>query len=404
MTMAIEHNSMVPATEATRWGEQTGMTLDVAERVIRQPYDPADWVALLNYSCACYILGHDSVSLELAERVIQLEKSAAGYINLAVIYGSRGMFHAAQQNAVLAVQCEPENRTALTLLAECRLREGNWAAGWPLFHNYYDLRRVTLFRHVMKQWTGTEPLAGKRLLLIEGGGFGDNFCFLRWAWELKSRGAHITFLCPESMTGLMLNQSYIDAVIPTSQGIAGQLLNPAQYDYFAPLLSLGDCLHVQPYNAWDGPYIGSWGGDELNLDRKLRIGFCWQAGEAGLPRPFRSLEAADQVAIERTIRAIGAEYVSLTYSENHELRTWEDTARAIRACDLIVTVDTGVAHLAGAMGRSVWVMLPGFSAWYYLNNRMDTPLYPTMRLFRNHVRGIDIAAAECTQALIGLAR
>jgi hypothetical protein len=93
--------------------------------------------------------------------------------------------------------------------------------------------------------------------------------------------------------------------------------------------------------------------------------------------------------------------VNLVPGENPDLHDWLDTAQIISSCDLIITVDTGVAHLAGAMGKPVWVLLPGYSAWYYLTDSISIPQYPSMRLFRNKVAGLDHSVSACCKALEG---
>lgn len=392
------HNSMIPVAITTPHGGQHGMTRIEAEHVIERPFNPRDWLEVLNMASASYILGFDATALELAEQAVALNPLvAAGWINLAVIHGSRGRFIDASHAAEEAYAADPTNRVAATIYAESLLRLGKWREAWPLFHNYYDSNRVSLFRFAIPEWTG-QRLKGKRLLVIEGGGFGDNFFFLRWLRELKSLGAHITYLCPASMCKLMESQSYIDRTLPTSQGSTNEI-RPAEFDYFVPLLSLGHKLNKTPQNSWNSPYIGSTGGDELNRDRPTRVGFCWQAAESCLPRPFRSLDHSQQVQLTSLLKAQGTEVQSLVPNDWERDLGWDTTARLIRSCDLIISVDTGVAHLAAAMDRPTWVILPGFSAWYYGVNSLTSPLYPTMRLFRNHVRGIDVALAACCRAL-----
>lgn len=385
------YNSMIPAVIQTPHGSQQGMTLEDAKRVYAEPGDLSDWLNVLNLGSACYILGYDAEAFEEAARAVDMFPCAATYINLAVIFGSRGQFAEAMYAARQAHESEPGNRTAATLYAESLLRAGRWDAGWPLFHNYYDSNRVSLFRHAIPEWN-SEPLKGKHLLVIEGGGFGDNLFFARWLPLLKQLGAHITYLCPASLCSLMSAQPYIDVVIPTQQGEAEQL-DIRGFDYFVPLLALGEKLRARPTTE-QVPYIHS-GAYDANT--KGRIGFCWQAAEAHLPRPFRSL---DKVQQRQITSAMGdAKVVSLVLQDWNRNLGWDVTARHIASCEKVITVDTGVAHLSAAMGVPTWVILPGLSAWYYGLNSLTLPLYPSMRLFRNHVRGLDIAVSACIKAL-----
>lgn len=395
-------NSMIPVSLETPFGEQHGMTMAEAEAVFAKPYDLIDWLAVLNVGSAAYILGHDVMALELTQHAITLNPQvAASWINLAVIQGARGDFYRAGVAAENAYHVEPENRTAATIYAESLLRLGRWREAWPLFHNYYDAKRVSLFRYAIREWTG-QSLRGKRILVIEGGGFGDNFFFLRWLPMLKARGAHITYLCPASMLTLMEQQPYIDRLIPTQAGETESII-PGEFDYFIPLLALGYRFDATTRNVKCVSYIKSSARERRDHIDPSLIGFCWKAAESCLPRPFRSLAASHITQVCNTILDHNHQIVNLVLGENPDIHDWRDTARIIRTCDLIVTVDTGVAHLAGALGVPTWVILPGFSAWYYLTGTFTAPFYPSMRLFRNGVRGLDISVLACCKALEAIA-
>jgi ADP-heptose:LPS heptosyltransferase len=137
------------------------------------------------------------------------------------------------------------------------------------------------------------------------------------------------------------------------------------------------------------------------------VGFCWHAGEHTAQARTRTLSIDQR---ERVIRALPYRGVNLTHGDENRhgqldsvsMMNWLETARAIRKLDLVVTVDTGVAHLAAAMGRPTWVILPSASAWQYLTGYDYHPFYPTMRLFRNRGEGIDNAVDACISALEAL--
>jgi hypothetical protein len=128
---------------------------------------------------------------------------------------------------------------------------------------------------------------------------------------------------------------------------------------------------------------------------KPLVGVCWSGAEKLDPRRHRSLDAEQA---KRLLSVQSVEWVSLQYDVvppveilRPAIKDWSDTAAIIDALDMVVTVDTGVMHLAGAMGKPTWVCLPGLSDWKFLLGRSDSVFYPSLRLFRNKGIGLDNA-------------
>src|SRR4029077_1072725 len=167
--------------------------------------------------------------------------------------------------------------------------------------------------------------------------------------------------------------------------------NLNDFDFRISTTSLAACVapELDP-SIWPGPYIdgrASWWKRSI-YGRRPRVGLCWKAGEKLFPRAHRTLHPKQVARIVATLPSV--EWISLVVDEPsptgvrpNTIRTCADTARLISSCDLIVSVDTGVAHLAGALGKPVHVVLPGASPWPYMLGDAYRLAYPSMRAYRN---------------------
>ena len=347
------------------------------------------------------------------DAAVLLNRSTPSLMNLAIILETLGRFGESQSIAREAHMLDPTDELAGGLYADALIRDSQWREGWPLYIRYHHgLERL---RQFIAEWPGPAvSLAGKRLLVIEGGGFGDNILFLRWLPRLAALGAHVTYVAPSTLVPLVAANADalgIRAVIPNLRGDAA--IRPADYDYFVPLLALAHRFNLTVADLyWTGPYltvppakasIRDVYGEALTPT----VGLCWKAGEGAYPMRFRSLA---EPQIRRLLAATNVRWVSLQYDERPPdglspridqpaIADWLDTAAILANLDLVVTVDTGVAHLGGAMGIPTWVMLPGRCSWPFLLSRDDSPLYPSVRLFRNGRVGIDHAVTAAAAAL-----
>jgi tetratricopeptide (TPR) repeat protein len=248
-------------------------------------------------------------------------------------------------------------------------------------------------------WDGQE-LDGKTILLRTEQGYGDAIQFIRYAPLLKTLGANVIFQVGEGFADLARGFSGVDQVLAERTATA--------FDYYAHLLSLPRVFRTgvasTPANV---PYLTpstfhreKWQG-RLGTGDKLGVGLVW----AGSPRHLRdrqrsmSLETLAPIFGIAGVRfvslqkgAAGPEFASIPPGTDvidlgPELQDFSDTAAVIGQLDLVLCVDTAVAHLAGALGKPVWVMLPTPADWRWLEEREDSPWYPTMRLFRQNRRG-----------------
>ncbi len=293
---------------------------------------------------------------------------------------------------------DPQNPDGPFNLAIAELATGNWKDGWQ----HYEARWQTdnsLFapRHTgVPRWNG-EPLAGKTLLLFAEQGFGDTLQFCRYAPYLANAGANVVIEC----------QPGLRALLQTLPGVAqvfepGEPVPPA--DFTLPMMSAplafgttpetvpngenGSYLFAQPWGivpATGAPKIGIvWSGRSRSWadNRSLPAGLLSELlGECGGFAWFNlQLEPSDEA------RLIIDSTACVTDLSPH-ISDFASTASLIESMDLVVTVDTAVAHLAGALGKPTWVLLPFAADWRWLLNRDDTPWYPNTRLFRQQTAG-----------------
>ena len=367
------------------------MSREEAQRSIAQLAHsvPVEWYDFLNLSSAFFVLGHTDLALLNARRALAMIRNPMTLLNLAVILETLGGFYPAFSLSEEAYALDPSNSFVRTHYSDALLRMGRLAEAWPIYADSHA--NWGFLRNVMHEWDGVAPLRGKRILVLSGGGYGDNFLHLRWMPRLADLGATVTYMCPPSMHSLLRGTLGISHLIAGSvAGLEGMLL-PSDYDYFTCVLSLARYFCPTVEDIPVAPYI------HVNAkDRIARVGLCTRAGEEKFPRRHRSLSIAQSERIES---AMPDTWMSLDYEDiGHDI-TWGTTAALIASLDLVITVDTGVAHLAGALGVPAWVILPGISAAYYGVTGEHCAFYPSHRLFRNFGEGIDNSVADVCAAL-----
>jgi tetratricopeptide (TPR) repeat protein len=416
-TLLHEHDIPAPPYITLLGDEQKMMNVrDARAALARMPALPDDWLELSNLASAHYVLGDVARAAELSALVLSKNRNVSTLMNAAVILETYGRFAEALPLAAEANSLDPGDPYAGVLYSAALLRFGRWLEAWPDYVRY--CANFSWLHPVLHEWTGlSESLVNKRLLVLDEGGYGDNIFFFRWMPLLKQLGAHVTLKCPTQFGPLVRDYSFIDRVIGGGAEGAPVEIIPREYDLFTSILDLGLHFGVSCHEyRWTGPYMFADAHKAQKQRQALRgdaltIGLCWKSGENVSPRKHRSLTPEQTERIIRTSPPAGCNWVSLVYDELPPLSTpgvcvqvpaindWSDTAAVLAALDLVVTTDTGVAHLAGAMGVPVWVMLPGISAWQFLLGSERHPLYPTMRMFRNRGEGIDNAVDSLCDVL-----
>jgi tetratricopeptide (TPR) repeat protein len=306
-----------------------------------------------------------------------------------------------------AVERSPESAGALYNLALTRLRLGDWKHGWADYEARWYFREV--YRAPRKfdrpRWRG-EPLAGRRVLLHAEQGLGDTIQFCRYATLVAARGGVPILQVQAPVLRLMAT---LPAVRSGVVEVALRGENPPAFDLECPMISLpavfGTTVDTVP---WAGAYIGA----EPTLAREKRASFPSYLGElrvgmawAGNPRYKADHQRSTSLrTLLPLLRMPGVTWISLQKGPAAEqLKTlcddifvWDgssgesdlaEAAALVATLDLVITTDTCIAHLAGAMGKPVWILLPYLSDWRWMHKRETTPWYPTARLIRQKAPG-----------------
>ena len=307
-----------------------------------------------------------------------------------------------------AVDLDPKSAGAAYNLALTRLRLGDWRRGWAGYEARWRFREVhpTPLHFRCPRWKG-EPIEGKRLLLYAEQGLGDAIQFCRYVPLAVARGAKVILQVHAPLERLMRSLAPVRAGLVELARLAEE---PPPFDLECPLMSLpavfGTTVETVP---WTGAYLGpestqnEHGADVVlpQTHRGLRVGVNW----AGNPRYKADAQRSMRLqTLLPLLRLPGVQWVSLQKGEPAKelehlpaaVRVCDassgdcdlaDTAARIASLDLVITTDTSIAHLAGAMGWPVWILLPHLSDWRWMQDIDTTPWYPAARLFRQDAPG-----------------
>lgn len=248
-----------------------------------------------------------------------------------------------------------------------------------------------------KLWHGNEPLHNKKICIRAEQGLGDTLQFIRYAKLLKQQGAYIIAEVQQPLAVLLSLCEYLDEII-----VIGHPL--PVFDYQIPLLNLPLACNTTletipngiPYLRANPQLVYDWQAHFCH-DTTFKIGICWQGDPAHGPSKYLPLVYFERLAYLPNITVYSLQKNNTAISQTvksqspinffaHDIDTihgsFMDTAAIMKHMDLIITVDTSIAHLAGALGVPTWVILPFPAEWRWLTARSDSPWYPTMRLFR----------------------
>lgn len=335
------------------------------------------------------------------DRALALKSGLAeAFNNRAGVYRDMSRFADAIRDYDRAIALKPGHVEARWSLGLTQLLLGNWEEGWE----NYDLRfrkRHNASRRPdcdAPEWLG-EPLKGRHVLLYGEQGFGDVVQFVRFAAFLEGQGAKVTVLTHRRLHRLL-------STLSPAVAFAAALPPETKFDFQAALMSIPRVLGLRPdavpastpYLAADPRRSEIW---RARLgEHGFKVGLAWQGNPAGsvdngrsLPlREFAPLAAIGRVRLVSLQKNFGAEQIEkrppgmILETPGHDFDdgadAFIDTAAMMANLDLVVTSDTSIAHLAGALGRPVWVALKHVPDWRWLLERADSPWYPTMRLFR----------------------
>jgi Flp pilus assembly protein TadD len=379
-----------------------------------------------------FLLTHAGRLHEAEAQLRQATAAAPGFVpawlNLGLVLRDLGRLDEAEAACRHALAADPTDPAARLQLGFALLAQGRYAEGWP----WLEARTAaaTGGRHAQlptlpfPRWNG-EPLAGRSVVLWPEQGFGDFFQFVRFARVLKEQGAsRVTVVCRPALAQLAGNSDGVDAVCTDAASLSA-------HDFWTMLMDVPGRLRMSleeipsrlPYVRAPPEKIAHWQA-QLPAGRP-KVALVWRGAARQSNDAHRSLPSL--AALQPLWRVPGVQFVSLQKGGGEDearqppsgqplldlgprLRDWADTAAVLQQLDLVITVDTAVAHLAGAMGRPVWVLLPirGLD-WRWPRDGSDSPWYPgAMRLFRQVSQGdwapvVQSAAAALHESL-GAAR
>jgi len=284
-------------------------------------------------------------------------------------------------------------------LAVCYLLDGDLDLGWTQYENRWQYEHLNgmLPKFVQPRWTG-QDLTGKTILVTGEQGHGDSLQFIRFIEQLKDKGARIiTNFDP--LLSKLFKASFPKNVMVMEPGDS-----VSDFDYWSPVMSLPGVLeinyqnlpHKMQYLTATPACRDEW-QKKLGLKYKLRIAFTWSGRRDSWINQHKAIPFEKMLGLIQ--RNPEYEWINLqtdctaeeeailtaagVKSFRSDIKDWHDTAGLIHHCDVVISVDTAVGHLAGALGKTFWLPLNQFAqCWRWLLNRNDSPWYPSCRIFR----------------------
>jgi tetratricopeptide (TPR) repeat protein len=335
------------------------------------------------------------------------------YSNRGTVYSQLVQLDDALADFDRAIEIDVDHADAYWNKAQIRLLQGDYKEGWRL----YEWRWKSALKKSVRDlpaplWLGDESLEGKTILLHCEQGFGDTLQFCRYVKSVADLGARVIVEAPEGVASLLQT---LDGVSHVTSSIAASGLS---YDFQCPLMSLPLVFKTTletipasiPYLRTDPAKAAYW-KQKLARASGKRIGVVWAGGLGPDRSELREFNERRNMPLRHlaALNVAGANFYSLQKGESaqrqlanaqacdwsgphiadftDELHDFSDTAAFVATLDLVISVDTSVAHLAGALGKPVWLLNRYDTCWRWLLERADTPWYPSMRIFRQDKLG-----------------
>jgi tetratricopeptide (TPR) repeat protein len=395
----IHNNQGVVLKESGRWDE----ALTAFHEAIRLQPDHA--VAHHNLGSVFLELGQLAKAAECYHQALRIRpKMGEAHLGLGDVRRQQGRLAEAETCFLEAIRLLKEPAEGRTNLGILRLFQGKFAEGWPEYEWRRQMKSMISRSYARPLWKG-EPLHGQTILLHAEQGLGDTLQFVRYAPMVKAKAGRVVLECQPGLVEILKCCHGIDRLVPAGAALP-------EFAVQIPLLSLpglfGTTLETIPASV---PYlraakarIAPW-RERLSAPTGMKVGICWQGNpqhkndrRRSVPlKTFAPLANVPYVRLVSLQRGQGQEQLDdpgqslpvmrLMPGEENPAQAWIETTSLVASLDLVITIDTAVAHLAGAMGVPVWVALPFAPDWRWLQDREDCPWYPSMKLFRQRQPG-----------------
>jgi tetratricopeptide (TPR) repeat protein len=378
--------------------------------------NPRHFEAHVNLGTTLGVFGRFEEAEAAYRHALTLRDDPQIHVCVGAAIGSQGRFNEEAPYYRHALALSPGHADAQHNLALMHLRRGEFREGWALHEVRWRSSKYTpIVIPGVPQWRG-EPLEGRTLLLVGEQGHGDQLQFCRYATVLAQMGASVDALVPQNIAELVQSVKGVRrTVVDATNG---------DYDFWTPTMSVPhllsdivpDVLAEIPYLSVSAERIGEWPARVAALaGGRRRVGVVW-AGSPGFANdryrsmPFAALAPlADLPGIEwfslqkgpARDQLAGSTSAMKPHDLTDQIHDFADTAALIEQLDLVLTVDTSVAHLAGALGKPVWVFLPANYDWRWMLDRDDSPWYPTLRLFKQTTLGDWTEPVQRAKAVLG---
>jgi tetratricopeptide (TPR) repeat protein len=294
-----------------------------------------------------------------------------------------------------AIRLRPDYVQAHWNLALACLAGGDWQCGWAEFEWRWAQPGMFPLRSPLPRWDGT-PLNGRTILIYDEQGLGDTLQFVRYAAIAKAQGGKVLVRCQRTLMPLLARTPGIDRVLARDEALP-------PFDVQVPLLSLPGILRTMPntvpaavpYLFADPQRISYW-REELEPTAGFRVGIVWRGNADQATERFRSVPLEQFARLARIPgvclfslqKESGADSAGFPLVDlSNYLTDFQETAAIVANLDLVITRDTAVAHLAGGLGKPVWLALSAVPDWRWMRDRLDSPWYPSMTLFRQRQLG-----------------
>jgi len=420
--------SMLDLAVAHHQGGRLSAAADIYRQVLQQDPENADAIHLLGE--IAYQTGDRERAIANYQKSLNINPENADALNnLAATLQQQGKLDEAIGYYRQALSLKPQSPKILcnigaTLIEQGKVEEAIWHLRQVLVldphyaHGHYNLAMALLLSGDLQQgfaeyewrwqcpeiarqtpshslsvplWDGT-PSPGRTLLLYKEQGLGDSIQFIRYVPSVKQLGGRVIVACPQALKRLFSTMPGIDRLITDGEPLP-------EFHLRAPFMSLprllGTVLETIPAQV---PYLHAREGEALK--RLLRTSDKFKVGIVWASKPNHPTSRKRSCDLNHFLQLLSLPNITLYSLQKdlpqppelqdnkniiflgEQLHDFADTAAIIQALDLVITVDTSVAHLAGALGKPVWVLLPFAPNWRWMRERSDSPWYPTMRLFR----------------------